>query len=101
MRPSPYARNVWPWATSGAVNESSPRGPGADDSCAVHPARTRRVPLPGDRGPSAAVTPGGPGWGESAKGWGLFFPPPPAVWGNFRGGGVSVCPDFPRLDSGS
>lgn len=31
---------------SGTVNESSPRGPGADDSCAVHPARTRRVPLP-------------------------------------------------------
>lgn len=30
---------------SRAVNESSPRGPGADDSCGVHPARTRWVPL--------------------------------------------------------
>lgn len=36
---------------SGAENESSPRGPGADDSCGVHPARTHRVPLTQGRRP--------------------------------------------------
>jgi hypothetical protein len=48
--------------SSRAVNESSPRGPGSYDSCGVHTrARTRRVPLTPESGPSAVMTPGGVG----------------------------------------
>lgn len=51
---------------------------------------------PRDRGPSAAVTPGGPG-GESVQKGGVYFPPPqlPQFGGTLAGRGVSL-PRFPE-----
>ena len=69
----------------------------ADRAPMIHARYTPRVLAvclcPRDRGPSAAVTPGGPGGGEEcAKGWGLFPPAPtPAVWGNFSGEGCQFA----------
>lgn len=85
---------------SGAVNESSPRRPGADDSCGVHPAHTPGVPLTQGRRPflgGDALEGRGRG---NAKGRRLIFPPPPAILGNFGGGRVPTFPEacFPLLE---
>lgn len=63
-------------ASARAVNESSPRGPGTDDSCGVHTrARTRGVPLTQGQRPFCSVTLGGAGEELMQKVGGLFFHP--------------------------